>query len=222
MGFVFRLIFERVDVLKKMITFEDLEGNEVTEEFYFHLSQAELVKMQLSHGGNLEEYFRRILKEQDSEAIISAFDEIILATVGERSPDGKRFIKDNGRVAQAFKETDAYSVLFTELLSNDGKNLQAFFSAAVPTKVRAEVEKNLRLQDRIGIAAERIQGGDEALREHLRIRVEEIAAEKMTEGDMKEEIADSGLPRWLIEDREPTREEFLAMTPEDFVRYRKA
>lgn len=194
-------------MLKKSITFENLDGDEVTEIFYFHLSQAELTKMSLSHGGDLEAYFRKILREKNAEAIIEAFDEIILSTVGRRSPDGRRFEKDNGRVAQEFKETDAYSVLFTELLSQDGKALQEFFVSVVPTKSRATMEANLKANNELGEAAGK--------------KLAEVDDPVVSLGaKLDKEVAEAIFrPAWELENREPTRDELLKLTPAEFAKY---
>lgn len=205
-------------MLKKSITFENLDGDEVTEVFYFHLSQAELVKMKLSHGGDLEAYFRKILQEQNAEAILEAFDEIILSTVGRRSPDGKRFEKDNGRIAQEFKETDAYSVLFTELLSADGRALQEFFTSVIPNKSRATMEANLKANNALGDAAGNKLA--EVIEENRRLvaMTEDPVVELSNK--LNKELANSlSLSIWERENRPPTRAEVLAMDPVEFARY---
>lgn len=196
-------------MLKKPITFENLDGDEITEVFYFHLSQAELVKMQISHGGDLQTYVARILKEQNAEAIMAMFDEIILSTVGRRSSDGKRFEKEDGQIAKEFKETDAYSVLFTELLSNEGKNFQEFFTGVIPNKMQDKMKENLQTQTqaRLGEAAEKIQKSDET--------------PKAPAFDLSKVQEDHEDPRWMKEGREPTREEMLKMSPAEFAQFAK-
>ena len=39
-------------MFKKTITYTDFNGNERTEDFYFHLSKAELAEMDLSKAGS--------------------------------------------------------------------------------------------------------------------------------------------------------------------------
>ena len=81
-------------MLKKTITYEDFNGEEVSEDFFFHLSKAELVELELSHEGGLSESLQRIVAAQDGKSIIAEFKNILLTSYGQKSADGKRFIKN--------------------------------------------------------------------------------------------------------------------------------
>jgi len=104
----------------KKINFHDLDGNEISKTFYFNLTKAEIVEMQLSTTGGFAEKIQRIIDAQEIPEIIKTFKELILVSYGERCDDGKRFIKvkDGHRLADEFAETDAYSELFMELATN--------------------------------------------------------------------------------------------------------
>lgn len=104
-------------MLKKTITYTDYNGSERTEDFYFNLSKAELMEMELSTTGGLAETIQRIVKAQDAPAIIKIFKDLVLKAYGEKSPDGKRFIKSK-ELADSFAQTEAYSDLFMELATN--------------------------------------------------------------------------------------------------------
>ena len=80
-------------MLKKTITYKDYNGVERTEDFYFNLSKAEAMEMELSITGGLTEMIRKIVAAQDTPTIIATFKQIILKAYGEKSPDGRRFIK---------------------------------------------------------------------------------------------------------------------------------
>ena len=86
-------------MLKKTITFEDYNGVKRTEDFYFNLSKAEVVEMEMSTSGGLAEMIQNIVKAEDSAAIIKIFKDLILKAYGEKSLDGKRFVKmdENGK-----------------------------------------------------------------------------------------------------------------------------
>lgn len=88
-------------MLKKTITYNDYNGNERTEDLYFNLSQAEVMEMEMSTTGGLAEMIQKIVAAQDAPAIIKIFKEIILKAYGEKSPDGKRFIKSD-EISKAF------------------------------------------------------------------------------------------------------------------------
>ncbi len=198
-------------MLKKVITFEDLDGNEVKEVFYFHLSETELTKirMQYEQEGGMEQYFAKILKERNAGAITSAFDNFILGSIGKRSDDNKRFLKENGKIAEEFKETDAYSVLFQELLGNDGKNFQAFIQGVIPNRSKnrfdEELEKQGALNDRVATATAEIQQRDAV------VKLDELVAKQEAE---RKKANVEGVPPFIRENRAPTKEELLLMTPE--------
>lgn len=108
-------------MLKKNIKYVDYDGNERNENFYFYLNKAELMEMELSTSGGLAEHINRIVTAQDAPSIIKVFKDLILKAYGEKSPDGKRFIKvapDGHRLADDFAQTEAYSILFMELATN--------------------------------------------------------------------------------------------------------
>lgn len=104
-------------MLKKTITYTDYNGNERTEDFYFNLTKAEIMEMEMSTTGGLAEMIKRIVAAQDAPAIIKVFKELILKAYGEKSPDGKKFIKSE-ELSNSFAQTEAYSQLFMDLATN--------------------------------------------------------------------------------------------------------
>lgn len=120
-------------MLKKTITYTDYNGMERTEDFYFNLSEAELTEMQLSTEGGFAEMVQRIVNAKDTPSIIKIFKDLVLRSYGEKSTDGKRFIK-NDELRDGFAQTEAYSVLFMELATDDEK-AAAFINGVVPRSV---------------------------------------------------------------------------------------
>ena len=104
-------------MLKRTIKYTDFDGNERTEDFYFNLSKAEVTEMELGVTGGMTQMLNRIVAEQDSKKIVETFKEIILKAYGEKSPDGKRFIKTK-ELSDNFSYTGAYELLFMELATN--------------------------------------------------------------------------------------------------------
>ena len=121
-------------MLKITRTYIDYDENERTEDFYFNLSKAELAEMELSEAGGLSKTIEKIIAEQDQKKIIEYFKSIILDSYGEKSPDGKRFIKSQ-ELKEAFSQTEAYSDLFMEL-SSDAKTAINFVSNIIPKEYR--------------------------------------------------------------------------------------
>lgn len=119
-------------MLKKTMTYSDYNGVERTEDFYFNLTKAEVMEMELSTAGGLAEMITKIVNAQDAPAIIKVFKDLILKAYGEKSPDGKRFIKSEA-LSEAFAQTEAYSQLFMEL-ATDADAAAAFVNGIVPNK----------------------------------------------------------------------------------------
>ena len=121
-------------MLAKKITYTDYDGNERTETFYFNLNKAELTEMELSSEGGLSKLIQKIVDEQDSTRLVTIFKKIILKAYGEKSPDGKRFIKkapDGHMLCDDFEQTEAYSELFMEL-ATDSDAASEFVNGIVP------------------------------------------------------------------------------------------
>lgn len=126
-------------MLKKSITFNDLDGRPVTEDFYFNFTKAELAEMKLSYEGGLEEYLAEISKKENQSEVIPAFKMILSKTVGRRHEDGRQFIKSEG-ITDYFMQTEAYSELFVELLTNPGQ-MAAFIEGCMPADLVAEAKR---------------------------------------------------------------------------------
>lgn len=106
-------------MLKKRMKYMDFEGNEREEDFFFNLTKAELMEMEMSTEGGLVKYVEKLISIQDATKIVKIFKDLILKSYGEKSLDGKRFIKSK-ELSDAFSQTEAYSDLFMELATNAG------------------------------------------------------------------------------------------------------
>lgn len=124
-------------MLKKTITYIDYDGNERTEDFYFNLSKAELVEMDASTTGGLAKMITKIVAEQDSKRIIEYFKNLVLKSYGEKSPDGRRFIK-SAELSDAFSQTEAYSEIFMEL-ATDAEAAAKFVNGIVPKNMAEQM-----------------------------------------------------------------------------------
>jgi len=124
-------------MLKKTITYEDYNGVERTEDFYFNLSKAEVTEMELSITGGLSEMITKVIKAQDTPTIISIFKDLILKAYGEKSPDGKRFVKSQ-ELRDSFMQTEAYSQLFMEL-ATDADAASNFVNGIIPKDLEEQL-----------------------------------------------------------------------------------
>jgi len=121
-------------MLKKTMTYTDFDGVQRTEDFYFNLSKAEILEMEMGTAGGLGEMLKRIVAAKDTKKIINTFKDIVLKAYGEKTPDGKRFVKSK-ELSEAFSQTEAYSDLFMEL-ATDGKAAADFVNGIIPQSAK--------------------------------------------------------------------------------------
>lgn len=124
-------------MIKKTVTFTDYNGVERTEDFYFNLTKAEVMEMEMSTTGGLAETIQKIVAAQDAPAIIKIFKDLVLRAYGEKSPDGRRFIKSDD-ISAAFSQTEAYSQIFMEL-ATDADAAAKFVNGIVPADMAKQL-----------------------------------------------------------------------------------
>lgn len=187
-------------MLKKEITFEDLDGNPVTETFWFHLSKGEMTEMAIGKEGaqgGFETWIRKMVASNDGEVLIREFKQILLQTIGERAPDNIQFIK-NDQIRQRFEQSDAYSTLLMELLTDMDK-MTAFINGVIPSKMRDGTDPQLKaVLEKHGADAETPTADDPKV----------VSA---PEPDKDER------PEWLKEGRIPTNDEIKGATQEQIL-----
>lgn len=118
-------------MIKKTITYVDYNGVERTEDHYFNLNKAEIMRMELGTRGGLAEKIQRIVAAQDAPAIIEVFEDLIKKSFGVKDADGKGFVKRQEDL-EAFMSTEAYPTLFMEL-ATDADAAAAFINGIVPS-----------------------------------------------------------------------------------------
>lgn len=140
-------------MFKKRITYTDFLGQERTEDHYFHLSKAEVVDWLMTDGDyTLDKLLERLSMEHDAKKIMAIFDDLLSRSYGRVSLDGRRFERGDGKYWSEFKETEAYSILFMELISDANKAAE-FVNGIVPKDIADEMEKVLA-ENKDGVPAE--------------------------------------------------------------------
>ena len=129
-------------MLKKTITYTDYNGSERTEDFYFNLTETEIMEMfaklhdesefsDINRG--LDEMIKDIIDAKSTSELIATFKELINMAYGKKSPDGRRFIKSE-EITLEFTQTEAYSKLFMEL-AFDADAAANFVNGIIPQKI---------------------------------------------------------------------------------------
>lgn len=118
-------------MIKETITYIDYDGNERTEDFYFNLNESETMKLELGEVGTLTEKIKRIISARNVPEIMKVFDELISISYGEKSPDGREFVKSE-ELSKKFMQTEAYNKLFMRFVTEDGYAAK-FFEAIIPS-----------------------------------------------------------------------------------------
>lgn len=144
-------------MIQKTITYEDFNGVKRTEEAHFHLSKPEIMEMQLSVDGGYDEKIKRIMNSQDNREIYNLYKEIVMASYGIKTPDGKQFLKtdvvDGHKYVNEFIQSEAFNTLFIQLLSN-ADEFAAFVNGIMPADIREQAAKITSIEEAKAIAAE--------------------------------------------------------------------
>lgn len=117
-------------MLVKKITYTDYNGVTRSEPFYFNLSKAELMEMELTTTGGMEQLLTQMIETKDNKRLFEFFKQIVLKSYGEKSADGKRFIK-SPELSEAFSQTEAYTELLFELMESTD-SVVAFVNGIMP------------------------------------------------------------------------------------------
>jgi hypothetical protein len=168
-------------VFKKVIKFEDFNGNEQTQEFYFHLSKAELLAM-AADGNAMMARIQRIIDSKDGRAILNEFRELIKEAAGVRSEDGSRFIK-TPEAKSVLMDSPAFDELLMEL-ATDAEASAKFVRQLIPQKMQDEMHKKLR---------------------------EGAPNQQPTPGPDPFAETEDPRPAWMKEHRNPTQQELMNM-----------
>lgn len=126
-------------MFKHTITYDDFNGNERKEDFYFHLSTPEVVRLEAKFGASIEDYTKTIAEQQDLGQMLNFLEDIVLTSYGRKTTDGKSFIK-NKELRTEFEYSQAYAELFEEILLN--KDLAVKFGEGVAETSRSKRKKN--------------------------------------------------------------------------------
>ena len=126
-------------MIKKTVTYTDYNGEQRTETFYFHYTEAEILDMEMSEEGSFADRIQRIIDAKDKTALMKLIKKFVIDAYGVKSEDGKRFMK-NDELKTAFLECPAYSDIFMEMVTND-EIAAEFVNGVIPSTMKDRVAK---------------------------------------------------------------------------------
>lgn len=127
-------------MLKKTITYEDLEGNKVTDDFYFHLSINDLLSWGEAGGETFLFQLEMAGKTDHAPTILAIFRKILEKSVGIRSEDGRSFNNKDQAAKDRFLNSDAYSTLVLDMIQN-ADSAAEFVNAVIPKNVQQRLKE---------------------------------------------------------------------------------
>lgn len=117
-------------MLKKTITYTDLNNESQTETFYFNMNKAELGRMQVKMDGKYIDYLQSLVAGKKIEALYNFFYNLVLDSYGEKSDDGKRFVKSPEKRAD-FECSVAFSEILIDTIGDSDK-MSSFTKGILP------------------------------------------------------------------------------------------
>ena len=132
-------------MVKKMVTYTDFTGNEVTKDFYFNLTKMEFKELDERIPGGLQNLMDKLLTERDKGLTVKLLAILMLAAYGEKTEDG-RFVKEDihGRpLSSYFKVSEAWDVLFMNMVKNE-RELSEFLVGIVPKDMQADAQEAMK------------------------------------------------------------------------------
>lgn len=136
-------------MITKSVKYEDYNGKTVVKDFDFHLNKAELAEIQFREDGStFDDVIIKISKDETNiRSVLDMIKEIVVASVGRKvTEDGvELFVKDD-KARNALVQTDAYSELLFELIS-DPQTVAEFVKGLLPSNLAKEYNKALSSDD---------------------------------------------------------------------------
>lgn len=127
-------------MLKRNVKYTDLDGNEQEDIFYFNITNTELLELEAGEDKvSFSTRLQRIAENKDPAIILREIKSLILLAYGEKSLDGKSFIKSD-ELRRAFEQTVAFDALFMEL-TNSAESTLAFLRGCLPADMQGDFDK---------------------------------------------------------------------------------
>lgn len=136
-------------MIKETVKYIDFEGNEVTEELHFHLTQTESIAIALElpdgvtdavgDGKNIDmtKAASKITARLGGVGVFNFIKDLVLKSYGIRTPDDRGF-KKNAEIRENFECSLAFDAFFTSLMQDDEKAAK-FVNGVFPSNLAEKV-----------------------------------------------------------------------------------
>lgn len=129
-------------MLKKTVTYANVDGDQVSKDLYFNISANELVEKEALSNQTYSEKLKEIASSDKLSEIYPTVMEFIQEGYGVRTETGD-FEKDPADW-EKFKRSLAYQALMDELLmnpDNNGNRLAEFINGMLPPNLRSKMQE---------------------------------------------------------------------------------
>ena len=134
-------------MFNREFTFTDYNGNEKKATYWFSLEKDEMLRMELGNYGGLQHTMKRMMDDERPDKVLDLLENIVLSAVGEISPDGSSFYK-NEKIRENFRQTKVCHDLLFELMSDENA-LQSFILGAIPAEIAQKMTEKEEVKENV-------------------------------------------------------------------------
>ena len=128
-------------MLERTFTYVGFDGKTYADTWGFYLSKADLIEINYGSWIGIDNLLKQLVNNKNGKEIVNIVKEVVLKAVGRPSTDGRRFVR-NEEIRQEFYETDGYSQLMSELLTEPPKVIE-FLTAVIPKEMGEKLKESL-------------------------------------------------------------------------------
>ena len=110
-------------MIKKKVTYIDLDGKEKTEELRFHMNKLEYIKFVGGIGVELEDKVKELTDKNDVLGMTNLIENLLVVSYGKM--DGKKWTKSE-EDQEEFRNSEQLAELFAALITNPDEAAKFF------------------------------------------------------------------------------------------------
>lgn len=121
--------------------FENLDGVQVSEDFWFNLSKSELMDMENSDTP-MTQTLMNIMREKDHSKLVGYYKDLLVKSFGIR--EGTTYFNKSEEISNKFKNHVAFSDIYMDMVTDEtGEKLLAFIKGVFPKDMVANMNFNM-------------------------------------------------------------------------------